>query len=132
MKTKSPVSNGGILNPKRGVESVHVAIPRALVVIELIPTPLELLIATILCGSESNPNNGPSCSTLETAPFGALATKDVESYTDCFVSFHKIKSGSLKYLAPPYSISILSIVSRLSTLTIGGTKASGLKVLSEE
>ena len=130
-KTVSPAANNVVVNPRIGVVSVQVAIPKGLVVIETIPTPFELLTEIILCGSESKPNSGTSCSISEIAPFGALATKDVESTSVFVVSFQTIRSGSVRYLAPGFTTSKPVIVSRLSILTIGGTIASGLKVLSE-
>ena len=131
MKTKSPAANNGDVNPKIGVVSIQVAIPALLVLIEDIPTPFELLIATNLCGSDSNPNNGPNSSTSDIDPLGALATSEVASTISPLVSFQRIKSGSLRYLAPPYTISIFSIVSKSSKVKIGGTNASGLSVLSD-
>ena len=127
----SPAANNAVENPRIGVVSVQVAIPKGLVVIETIPTPLELLIATTLCGSESNPERGASCSISAIAPFGACAIRDEVSTTLFVVSFQRIKSGSLRYLLPANLISNSLIVSKLSILTSGGTTASGLSVLSD-
>ena len=129
--TSSPGANSAVENPRNGVVRVQVAIPCTPLCIELIPTPFELLIEISLCGSDWIPNSGPSCSTSAIAPFGALAMNVVVSITCLVVSLNRIRPGSLRYLEPPDSISILLIVSRLSISTIGGTSASGLRVLSE-
>ena len=110
---------------------MQVAIPKLLVVIETIPTPLELLIEIILCGSESSPNKGANCSISEIEPLGAWPIKDVVSTISFVVSFQTIRSGSVRYLLPGLITLNPVIVSRLSILTIGGTIASGLKVLSD-
>ena len=74
------------MNPLIGVLIVQVAIPDALVRIELIPTPFELLIAITLCGSDSIPKIGAICSIPETASLGTSAINDVESTITFFVS----------------------------------------------
>ena len=130
--TLSLTANGAWLYPRIGVLRTQVAIPVGPLTIETIPTPFELLIVMILCGSDSNPNIGASCSISAIDPFGAFATRVVVSTTCLVVSFQRITSGSERYFAPANSISISWIVSKLSTVTIGGTNASGLRVLSAE
>ena len=72
-------ANWGVVNPKTGVSKTQVTIPALLLLILLIPIPLELLIKTTLCGSESKPNIGAIWSILVTEPVEALAIKDEES-----------------------------------------------------
>ena len=54
-KISSPSANNGAVNPKIGVDRVQVATPLVPVIRELMPTPLELLIVSILCGSDFSP-----------------------------------------------------------------------------
>ena len=109
---------------------VQVATPELLVVIELIPTPLELFIATILCGADWRPNIGPSCFTSDIAPLGVIAIKEVESTIKLLIVFCNRISGAFKYLRPPDLIINLSITSELSIPTRVGSAISGLRVLS--
>ena len=130
-KISSPSANNGVVNPKIGVDSVQVATPAVPVIIELIPTPFELLIASILCRSDFNPYIGAICNTSEIAPLGVIATSEDLSIISFVSSFNNMRSGAVKYLDPPETISILSIVSELSRPIIGETKASGANVLSD-
>ena len=130
-KISSFVSNNGSVNPKIGVAKVQVATPEFPVTIELIPTPLELLIAITLCGSDFNPYIGAIWLTSEIAPLGVTAIKEELSITVFVLSFHNNKFGAFKYLDPPKTISISLIVSRLSRFIMGEINASGVKVLSD-
>jgi hypothetical protein len=105
-----------------GVDIVQVAIPELSVIIELIPTPFELLIAIILCGSVFKPYIGAIWFTSAIDPLGVTATREELSTTVLVVSLKSNKSGAFKYLVPPETISISPIVSELSRFTIGEIK----------
>ena len=92
------------------------------VIVEM-PTPLELSMNTSLCGSDCNPNRGANCLISEIAPLGAFASRESVSIISFVVSLIRRTFGSLRYLDPAETILKSFTVSRLSTLTTGGTNA---------
>ena len=100
------------------------------VIVEM-PTPFELSTKTSLCGSDCNPNRGANCWISAIAPLGVFAIRDSVSIISFVVSLIKRTFGSLRYLDPAEIMSKSLTVSRLSTLTTGGTNAWGLSVLSD-
>ena len=78
-KILSPILNGSSANPLVGVSKKQVIIPalgNTAWSIEFIPTPLELLIATILCWTESNPVIGEIIFTSDIVWFGSIGCRD--------------------------------------------------------
>ena len=103
-----------------------------LVCIELIPTPLELLIETKRCCVESNPFNGATTSTSIIVWFLNTGLNETLSTTVLVSGLKSNRLGADVKSDPPFIILTLSTTSRLSILTTEGIKASGLSVLSAE
>ena len=93
-KTLSFIENGSWTKPPKGVSKKHVTTPDTLVSIEFIPTPLELLIATILWSTEFKPFIGAITWTCDIDWFGTIACKDELSTTVLFVSLKTNKLGA--------------------------------------
>ena len=97
--TSSPTAKGSITNPFVGVSIKQVIIPalgKGAWIIELIPTPLELLIAIILWFTESRPLIGATISTSETVWFGVIACNDESSITVFDTGLNNNKLGALE------------------------------------
>ena len=80
-KTSSPFLNGSWTKPPNGVSRYAVTTPDTLVSTEFIPTPFELLMATILWVSESSPFTGAITCTSEIVWLGLIACNDESSTT---------------------------------------------------
>ena len=94
-KTLSPLVNGSLTNPPKGVLRKHVTTPEELVCTELIPTPFELLVGIIWWITESNPLIGAKRFTSEIFWFGTIASKDETSTTVFDMGLKTTKSGGL-------------------------------------
>ena len=95
-KILSPIANGSIANPLVGVSKKQVTTPALGNVawsIEFIPTPLELLIAIILCWIESKPVIGEITFTSDIVWFGSIGCKDESSTTMFLTGLNTIKFG---------------------------------------
>ena len=90
------MANGCVSNPLIGVSRKHVTTPDKLVSIELIPTPFELLMATILCTTESRPVTGDKTSTLEIVWFGVSGCNETSSTIVLVTGLNTIKLGAFK------------------------------------
>ena len=97
--TLSPIAKGSVTNPFVGVSIKQVIIPafgNGAWITELIPTPLELLIATTLWLTESKPLIGAITFTSDTVWFGTIASSE-ESSTSLFdTELNNNKLGALE------------------------------------
>ena len=97
--TLSPIAKGSVTNPFVGVSIKHVIIPafgNGAWITEFIPTPLELLIATILWLTESKPLIGAMTLTSETVWFGAIACSEESSISVLDTGLKSSKLGALE------------------------------------
>ena len=92
----SPDAKGwGSWNPFMGVSRKQVTNPELLDCIELIPIPLELLIAIISWFTESKPVTGARTLTSEIVWFGAIGLKDNLSITVFVTGLNTNKLGAV-------------------------------------
>ena len=97
--TSSPIAKGSFTNPFVGVSIKQVITPAfgyGAWMIELIPTPFELFIATTLWFIESSPLIGAITSTLDIVWLGVTACNDASSTSVFVTGLNTNKFGALE------------------------------------